>query len=183
MANLTPTSIHELHETERGPQHGAQRRWIIWLLTGLMVVFTLIKLPDGLHDLIGLAQPIWLLLVLLYWSIAIPRSVGLLLPWLAGLIIDVSTNAPLGQHALALTTTVFLAQKGYLQLRNLGNVMQLIVIIVLLTFYQLQLLWIDMLISRDNLSIWRGLPILTTTMLWPLAFILQRALRHQWRIR
>lgn len=183
MSNLTSASLSELHETERGPQRGAQRRWAVWLLTAIMIIFTLIKLPDAWPTWVGLAQPVWLLLVLLYWSIAIPRSVGLLLPWIAGLILDVSTNALLGQHALALTISVFLAQKSYLQLRNLGQFMQFAAIAVFIVIYAAILFWIDMLISPENLNIWRWLPILTTAACWPAAFLLQRFLRRRWRVR
>lgn len=170
----------------RGAQTGAQRRWLIWLLTGLMLVISLIELPTNWLEAsfnLQYLQPVWILLVLLYWSMAIPRAVGLLLPWLAGLALDVSTNSLLGQHAFAIVLPAFLAQKSYLQLRNLGLLAQMLVIGLLVSIYQIQLFWVDTIVAPDTLSWSRLLPVVSTTLLWPFFFWWQRSIRRRWKIR
>lgn len=181
MPELSTATINDLSES--GPKRGSRRRWLIWALVAFTVVISLIKLPASWPDVMGYMQPFWLLLVTLYWSINIPRSVGLLLPWLAGLILDISTNALLGQHALALVMTCFLAQKSYLQLRSVGWLLQSVAIMVFAIIYEIQILWIDLLIERETFNPWRWLPLATTVILWTPVFALQRHIQQRLGIR
>jgi len=65
------------------------------------VAFNLLPWRDanGLPDLLAL--------VLLFWCIHQPRTMGIGMPWLLGLFMDVSNGALLGQHALAYSVLAF----------------------------------------------------------------------------
>ena len=57
-----------------------------------------------------LARPDFMLLVLLFWTLHEPRSIGQGVAFFAGLFMDVSASMLLGQHALAYVIAVFGAQ-------------------------------------------------------------------------
>jgi rod shape-determining protein MreD len=57
-----------------------------------------------------LARPDFVLLVLLFWALHEPRSIGQGVAFFAGLVMDVSDSMLLGQHALAYVIAVFGAQ-------------------------------------------------------------------------
>ena len=57
-----------------------------------------------------LARPDFVLLVLLFWSLHQPRSIGQGVAFFVGLLMDVSDSMLLGQHALAYVIAVFAAQ-------------------------------------------------------------------------
>jgi rod shape-determining protein MreD len=57
-----------------------------------------------------LARPDFVLLVLLFWAIHQPRSVGQGMAFAVGLLMDVSDSMLLGQHALAYVIAAFGAQ-------------------------------------------------------------------------
>jgi rod shape-determining protein MreD len=56
------------------------------------------------------ARPDFLLLVLLFWALHQPNSIGQGVAFLAGLLMDVSDSMLLGQHALAYVIAIFGAQ-------------------------------------------------------------------------
>ena len=57
-----------------------------------------------------LARPDFVLLVLLFWCLHQPRSIGQGVAFFVGLLMDVSDSMLLGQHALAYVMAVFAAQ-------------------------------------------------------------------------
>ncbi|HUQ27954.1 MAG TPA: rod shape-determining protein MreD [Usitatibacter sp.] len=57
-----------------------------------------------------LARPDFVLLVLLFWALHQPRSIGQGMAFFVGLLMDVSDSMLLGQHALAYVMAVFGAQ-------------------------------------------------------------------------
>jgi rod shape-determining protein MreD len=57
-----------------------------------------------------LARPDFMLLVLLFWTIHQPRSIGQGMAFALGLLMDVSDSMLLGQHAFAYVIAVFGAQ-------------------------------------------------------------------------
>ena len=57
-----------------------------------------------------LARPDFVLIVLIFWTIHEPRSIGQGIAFMLGLLVDVSDSMLLGQHALAYVVAVFGAQ-------------------------------------------------------------------------
>ena len=55
-------------------------------------------------------SPDFVLLILLYWAVQEPQSVGQGLGFILGLVMDVADSALLGQHALIYVVAIFLAQ-------------------------------------------------------------------------
>ena len=57
-----------------------------------------------------LARPDFVLIVLVFWTIHEPRSIGQGIAFMLGLLVDVSDSMLLGQHALAYVVAVYGAQ-------------------------------------------------------------------------
>lgn len=57
-----------------------------------------------------LARPDFVLLVILFWTLHEPRSIGQGVAFALGLLVDVSDSMLLGQHAFAYVIAVYLAQ-------------------------------------------------------------------------
>jgi rod shape-determining protein MreD len=57
-----------------------------------------------------LARPDFVLIVLIFWTVHVPRSIGQGVAFALGLLMDVSDSMLLGQHALAYVIAVFGAQ-------------------------------------------------------------------------
>ena len=67
------------------------------LLTALLaLILTVLPLPATL----ALVRPMFLVLTVLYWSIASPRAGGIALGFFSGLMLDVFQSPVLGEHAL-----------------------------------------------------------------------------------
>ena len=76
----------------------SEPRGALLLSAFIALIFQVVPLPAWL----SIVRPAFLVIVVLYWSIAAPRAGGLFLPFLCGLALDVFRGAVLGEHALAL---------------------------------------------------------------------------------
>ncbi|WP_455219971.1 rod shape-determining protein MreD, partial [Kaarinaea lacus] len=64
------------------------------ILITFIVALTLMMMP--LPEWAESARPQWLMMVVIYWCIALPDRFGVILAWLVGLVLDVATGALLG---------------------------------------------------------------------------------------
>ena len=60
------------------------------------LVMALMPLPISAEPF----RPDWVLLVLMYWSLAVPHRVNIGWAWITGLIIDLAMGSPLGVNSL-----------------------------------------------------------------------------------
>ncbi|MDV3237284.1 MAG: rod shape-determining protein MreD [Gammaproteobacteria bacterium] len=142
------------------------------------LVLTVVPLPDDLRIL----RPDWVLLVLIYWCMALPQRVGVGIGWLLGLFTDVLTGTLLGQHALAYGLVAFLTLKLHQRLRLYPLWQQALSMLVLLALGQLLMLWINGIVGRPIHSWLYWMPSLTGALLWPFVFLLLRGLRRAFRV-
>jgi len=77
-------------------------------------------------------MPNWTLLVLMYWSIALPHKVSIGTAFATGLLFDVLTGSSLGQNALIFSLTTFCSHTFYSRLRNYHVWQQAIFILFLI---------------------------------------------------
>ena len=127
-------------------------------------------------------RPAWVALVLVYWCMATPERVGVVVGWTAGLLLDVMTGTLLGQHALALSVLAYVAHHAHRRVRVLPLWRQGITVFVLLFVYQALVLWSNGI---------RGLPVtafaywtspLVSTLLWPWIFVVLRVVRRRYAV-
>lgn len=132
------------------------------------LLLTVIPLPDPLV----LARPEFVALFLIYWCIALPERVGIGTAWIVGLVLDILLGALFGQHALALTIVGFLALRLHLRIRVYPVWQQALSILVLVTIYQLVMLWTSGIIGKPPTSWTYWLPSLASMLTWPIVFTL-----------
>ena len=156
-------------------QHG---RWVIAATFVMALLLTALPMPESAANW----RPAWVALVLVYWCMAAPERVGVLVGWMAGLLLDVMTGTLLGQHALAMSVLAYIAHYTHRRVRVLPLWRQGITIFVLLFLYQALVLWSNGI---------RGLPVtafaywtspLVSTLLWPWIFVVLRVVRRRYAV-
>ncbi len=135
---------------------------LLSVLAGL--ILSVLPLPHWLN----IARPDFLVIVVLYWSIMVPRAGGLTLAFLAGLLLDAFKGVVLGQHALALCLASYIAIKLHLRVRIFPVWHQALTVFWLLAVYQFMLFWIDGMTGHPITTYARWIPAVTGAALWPL---------------
>jgi rod shape-determining protein MreD len=135
---------------------------LLSVLAGL--ILSVLPLPHWLN----ITRPDFLVIVVLYWSIMVPRAGGLTLAFLAGLFLDAFKGVVLGQHALALCLASYIAIKLHLRVRIFPVWHQALTVFWLLALYQFMLFWIDGMTGHPITNYARWIPAFTGAALWPL---------------
>lgn len=148
----------------------------IGLLT-IIVAFMLAMMP--LPDWAIAFRPDWVTLVLIYWTMALPASIGVTIAWLAGLMLDVSHSALLGQHALGLVLVIYIIHTQHQRLRVASLVQQALVIFFLLLLKQALVLWVSGIMGHAPDTWLYFMPSLTSALIWPWVYIILRDLRRK----
>jgi rod shape-determining protein MreD len=144
----------------------------------LALVLTIAPLPEWGRYL----RPDWAGLVLIYWCLAVPDRVGVGTGWVLGLAVDLLTGTLLGQHALALALVAYVTLKFHQRVRLFPVWQQALTVMVLLMLHQLLALWISRIIGRPGVPWFFWAPSLLGMLLWPLLYVLLRALRRGFRV-
>ena len=153
----------------------AQGYWVIVLSFLAAYVLAVLPLAGGAAWL----RPEWLVVVLIYWAIALPHRVGVTTALVTGLGMDVLEGAVIGQNMLALALVVLLSRLLYQRLRVFSMAQQALTVFVLAGVHQLVCQWIQTVEGAGAPSLGFMLPALTSALLWPLALVtLRRARRH-----
>ena len=139
----------------------------------------MLALPDWAEPL----RPDWLVLVLVYWCIAIPERVGVIIGWLAGLLLDVANGALLGQNALILAIVAYLALRLHQRIRVFPLWQQSVSVMLLVALHLMLALWIKGILGQsiETLAYW--LSALSSLLAWPLVYFILRHLRREYRVR
>src|SRR5688572_13750927 len=104
---------------------------IFWIIGGTLVMgllLTLFPLPNWAEVL----RPAWVQLVLIYWVMTLPGSVGLFTGFVFGLIMDIALGSLLGQHALGLSLVSYIVIKNHQRLRLYPLIQQGVIIMFIL---------------------------------------------------
>ncbi len=123
-------------------------------------------------------RPEWALLVLIYWTMALPHDVGPGTGWLLGLFMDVAYSNLLGIHALTYALVAYLVLHLHQRIRIFPLQQQIIAIGLILLPYTLILLWIDGIRDQTQPALAYWGPLITGMLLWPWIFILLRKVRR-----
>lgn len=153
------------------------RRYFISLVLAMGMNISL--LPVFLKGI----NPDWVLLILIYWTLAIPEKLGVFNAWVIGLLIDVLTGRLLGQHALAYALICYACLKLHKRLRLYPLPQQAIFIFCCLFFSQALVFWIENIQSPTKFDLVFWLPAFTGTLMWPVMFFLMRFFRALGRSR
>ena len=150
------------------------------ILLSFIAAFILSIVP--LPQILQTVRPEFVTIVLIYWCIALPNRIGVGIGWIVGLVIDVSTDALLGQHALTLALIAYLAIKLHQRIRIFPIWQQALTIFILMMFQGTIILWIKGMLG-DAPSLWSFmLPAISTALFWPVGYLLMRQIRRYYQI-
>ena len=131
----------------------------------------------------GEYSPDWLYLVVIYWILAVPNSIGLTTSWFIGLLTDVAFGTILGSNALTFVLIAFMITKTYKFVRYLTVYQQSIIIFLLLFLKQTILMWIDGMIRMEEIVLsayyWS---VLISSLVWPLVYFVLRYIRRKYDV-
>ena len=140
------------------------------LLTALIaLILTVLPLPTYL----ALIRPAFLVLTVLYWSIASPRAGGIALGFFAGLFLDVFQSPILGEHALALSIITYIAVREHQKIRSKPAFQQSLIVFAALLAYETILFMIDGWTHHPVTSLLRWTHTVSGAIFWaPVAAVL-----------
>jgi len=144
-------------------------------------------------QIISNLNPDWVLLVLIYWSLALPYQQGVVHAWLIGLLTDVLIGCPLGEHALVYVLIIYVCIRLHKRLRQFPLLQQMVFIFSCLFVAQIMVFWVESMqgvtkiasvfggdtfqIRRHfSMSFW--LSIFSGTLVWPFINPVLHFIRH-----
>jgi rod shape-determining protein MreD len=131
------------------------------------VIIALILAVLPMPRWMDIARPYLLLLLVIYWSLSAPRIAGLMFAWLCGMAIDLLKGTTLGQHALAFLVVSVLTHKFQLRIRIFPLSQQTLTVLILLLVYEALVWYTDGVLGYPVTTWARWIPVLTSTLLWP----------------
>ncbi len=147
---------------------------LITLFIGLM--FSLIMLP------LGYFAPEWLLLVNIYWAIALPSNKNMFIAFLSGFLVDIVLGQPLGITSLSYVIFIYIILSLYNSLRYMTITQQMVVLLILIIVKQHFFIWTFYVFALD--MDYRTLIISSfiTAALWPPIYFSLRFTRRKFYV-
>jgi len=144
-----------------------------WLTVMLAMVLSILPFPA----VIDMFNPDWVLLALIYWTLAMPEKIGIFNAWMLGLLVDVLTGRVLGLHALDYALISYACIKSHKRLRQHPVPQQSIFVFFFLLFSQMFIFWIENIQGNIDLIFSFWFPVFTGTLFWPLTYFALRSIR------
>ena len=145
---------------------------LLTLLIGLML--SLIMLP------LGYIAPEWILIINIYWAMALPSNNKMLLAFVSGFFVDIVLGQPLGISSLSYVIFIYIILSLYNSLRYMTVPQQMIVLFFLLIVKQHFFIWTFYMFGLDIDYQMLIISAFTTAVLWPLIYFSLRLARRKW---
>jgi len=146
---------------------------ILSLVIALML--SMMPLPDSVANF----RPDWVALMIILWALAVPRTYGVGVAWIAGIFLDVAQGTLLGQHALALVAITFVTIKFNLLMRVFPLLQLTATVFSLIAVYQFLLFWINGVAGVSApASVYWG-PVVASGLAWPVLYTLMGGVRYR----
>jgi rod shape-determining protein MreD len=150
---------------------------LIFLSLLCAFILSIVPLPGWLEWY----RPAWVTLVVIYWTLFTPQSVGIVSAWCAGFILDLMMDTLLGEHALSLAVVAYLSITLSHRVRQFPVWQQAFVVLLLVGMDQLILLWIQGVTGNVPRTWLYWLSAVVSMLIWPLlVLVLQRS---EWTLR
>ena len=155
--------------------HRAARNVPVLLTIILALMLTMMPLPNS----VSAFRPDWVALIMIFWTMTVPRRISVGVAWIVGIFVDVSQGTLLGQHALALCAIAYVTVKFHLLMRVFPLMQLTATIFALLALYQFLLFWINGVVGINAPSISYWAPVITGTLIWPLLYTFVSGVRDR----
>jgi len=152
---------------------------VVWFSMLLGLLFQLMPVPE----VVDAFRPDWLLLIMIYWAMALPHRYNILTAWVLGTVLDVLLGSYLGIRSLTFSLVIYVIVLNYQKLRNFSIWQQALIIAFLLLLYHLLIYWMQFVIFRSEFQVQQLLPVLSGTVIWPWIYWLLRRLRRRYKVK
>jgi len=147
---------------------------LLTIFAGLLLLLT--TLPFGYY------APEWLLLINIYWAIAIPSNNKLFLAFLSGFLVDIAFAQILGVTSLLYVIFIYIMLKLYNSLRYMTVTQQMVVILFFILIKQHIFIWLNYILSIDS-NYWSLIiSAFITSILWPVTYYILRFIRRKFQV-
>jgi rod shape-determining protein MreD len=138
------------------------------MLVSAFVALVLTVLPLPRYG--DIVRPSFLVVTVLYWSVAAPRAGGVGLGWFSGLLLDVFQGPVLGEHAIALALVTYLVAREHQKIRAKPLFQQSLIVLAVLGFYEVVVFMIDGWTGHAVTNPVRWIPCATGALIWAPAY-------------
>ena len=160
--------------------HIANGRLVVWLTLFIGMMFQIIPLPKMFEAW----RPDWLLMVMVYWAMALPHRYSILTAWLLGALLDVLLGAHLGIRSLALSLVIYIVVLLCQQLRNFPRWQQSIFLACFICIYHLVIFWVQFIaVEKTPFEFSMLLPAISSLFIWWWVFLVLRNIRRRYKVR
>jgi len=156
--------------------------WVIAFTFLVSMVLAVLPMPEIFPMEISYLRPEWVVLVLVYWIIALPQRVGIVIAWIVGLLLDVLLGSLLGQHAISLVVVAYIASNLYQRLRMFSIWQQSLVVLAIVGVNQMINFWIESFAGLTEWNMWYLLASVMSAFVWPWIYWLLRYLRRRFNV-
>jgi len=150
------------------------------IIMSFVIAYMLTAMP--LPDFALNWRPAWVVIVLIYWCLAIPDRVSVGIAWVLGLLLDVQQGTVFGQNAIELTLIAFVIIKMHQRVRVFPLVQQALLVCLLLLVSQLFTLWVRAMLGFPPQDWTYWAPAFTSMLIWPWLFIILRDVRRKYHV-
>ena len=147
---------------------------IISLTFFIGLMLSLIMLP------LGYIAPEWILLINIYWAMALPSNNKMLVAFVSGFFVDIVLGQPLGISSLSYVIFIYIILSLYNSLRYMTVPQQMIMLFFLLIVKQHFYIWTFYMFGLDVDYQTLIISSFTTAALWPLIYFSLRFARRKW---
>lgn len=158
--------------------HIANGRWVVWLSFLVAMLFQIMPLPDMVEDW----RPDWLLLVIVYWAMALPHRYNILSAWILGVMLDIMLGAHLGIRALSMSLIIYVVVIHFQRLRNFSMWQQSLMVACFVCLHHLVIFWAQFVVGTAKFDVDLFLPAISSVIIWPWVFWILRRLRRLYKV-
>lgn len=151
---------------------------IIWCSIICAALLQIIPVPPLLEAF----RPNWILLVALYWSLALPHRFNLGSAWVSGFVLDLLWGTTLGINALAFVCTLTIAVAQHRKIRSFSIWQQALLAVLFSFLYQVLSYFIESGLNGARIPQHYYYSSLVALVVWPWLFLVLRKTRRHWRI-
>lgn len=164
--------------TELDSLHRRTKKRFIILSLVIAVLLDIIPFPQSVAG----CFPDFVAIMAIYWSLFRPQYVGIGVAFILGLIVDVGTGSPFGQHALALMAAVYVIDRNRLQILGYSYGYQSLMIFVSLLLMTMILIVVHFFASHQFAGWSLFIAPVISALLWPLISKLMLYLAYSRRL-
>ena len=150
---------------------------IIILLSILLgLILTQMILP------VGYMAPEWLLLINIYWAIALPTNKKLILAFISGYFVDIMYGQVLGLTSLTYVVFIYIILRLYNSLRYMTVTQQMVVISFFILIKQHFFVWSNSVIGINSEYFDLMISTVISGILWLPTYYILRTIRRRFQI-